>query len=45
MGEPLYMDVVTALANAGKQLTVIGGRYGLAPRTPRPPASSPSMRS
>ena len=29
-GEPLYMDVVTALANAGKNdVTVIGGRYGL----------------
>ena len=29
-GEPLYMDVVTALANAGKtDVTVIGGRYGL----------------
>ena len=30
LGEPLYMDVVTALANAGKNdLKVIGGRYGL----------------
>ena len=29
-GEPLYMDVVTALANAGKHdIKVIGGRYGL----------------
>ncbi len=29
-GEPLYMDVVTALANAGKNdIVVIGGRYGL----------------
>ena len=29
-GEPLYMDVVTALANAGKtDIKVIGGRYGL----------------
>ena len=28
-GEPLYLDVVTALANAGKQATIIGGRYGL----------------
>ena len=34
-GEPLYMDVVMALANAGKTgVKVIGGRYGLAPRTP-----------
>ena len=30
LGEPLYMDVVTALANAGKHdIKVIGGRYGL----------------
>ena len=30
LGEPLYMDVVTALANAGKNdIKVIGGRYGL----------------
>ena len=29
-GEPLYMDVVTALANAGRNdITVTGGRYGL----------------
>ncbi len=27
LGEPLYMDVVTALANRG--LTIVGGRYGL----------------
>ena len=30
LGEPLYMDVVTALANAGmNDIQVIGGRYGL----------------
>ncbi|WP_295581503.1 pyruvate:ferredoxin (flavodoxin) oxidoreductase [uncultured Oscillibacter sp.] len=30
LGEPLYMDVVTALANAGRgDIRVIGGRYGL----------------
>ncbi len=30
LGEPLYMDVVTALANAGRtDIKVIGGRYGL----------------
>ena len=29
-GEPLYLDVVTALANAGRtDVKVIGGRYGL----------------
>ena len=38
-GEPLYLDVVTALANAGKNdVTVIGGRYGLG-STDTPPAS------
>jgi pyruvate-ferredoxin/flavodoxin oxidoreductase len=29
LGEPLYMDIVTALAEAGRQARVIGGRYGL----------------
>ena len=29
-GEPLYQDVVTALAEQGRLLPVIGGRYGLA---------------
>ena len=28
-GDPLYLDVVTAFANAGRQATIIGGRYGL----------------
>jgi len=28
-GEPLYQDVVTALAEAGRSLPVTGGRYGL----------------
>ena len=38
-GEPLYMDVVTALANAGKtDIRVIGGRYGLGSKD-TPPAS------
>ena len=36
-GEPLYMDVVTALANAGKNdVTVIGGRYGLGSKDTHP---------
>ncbi len=30
LGEPLYQDVLTALAESNKQLKVIGGRYGLA---------------
>jgi len=38
MGEPLYMDVVTALANAGVEATVIGGRYGLGSKD-TPPSS------
>ncbi len=39
LGEPLYMDVVTALANAGKtDIQVIGGRYGLGSKD-TPPAS------
>jgi len=29
MGEPLYMDVVTAMNRAGRSLKIIGGRYGL----------------
>ena len=38
-GEPLYLDVVTALANAGKtDIAVIGGRYGLGSKD-TPPAS------
>ena len=28
-GEPLYQDVVTALAEEGRQIKVLGGRYGL----------------
>ena len=39
MGAPLYQDVVTALANAGKNdVQVIGGRYGLGSKD-TPPAS------
>ena len=39
-GEPLYMDVVTALANANRfnDMKVIGGRYGLGSKD-TPPAS------
>ena len=39
LGEPLYLDVVTALAAAGKtDIKVIGGRYGLGSKD-TPPAS------
>ena len=37
-GEPLYLDVVTALANAGISKIVSGGRYGLGSKD-TPPAS------
>ncbi|MBU5436094.1 pyruvate:ferredoxin (flavodoxin) oxidoreductase [Pseudoflavonifractor sp. MSJ-37] len=38
-GEPLYLDVVTALANAGiTDKTIIGGRYGLGSKD-TPPSS------
>ena len=38
-GEPLYLDVVTALANAGRNdIIVTGGRYGLGSKD-TPPAS------
>ena len=29
LGEPLYEDVVTALRESGKDIAVVGGRYGL----------------
>ncbi len=29
LGEPLYLDVVTALARTGRSIPVYGGRYGL----------------
>ncbi len=36
-GEPLYMDVVTALANGGKNdVCIIGGRYGLGSKDTAP---------
>ncbi len=39
LGEPLYMDVVSALAQTGRKIdTVIGGRYGLGSKD-TPPAS------
>ena len=38
LGEPLYMDVVTALASKGVNAHVIGGRYGLGSKD-TPPSS------
>ena len=38
LGEPLYLDVVAALAAEGRQIPVVGGRYGLGSKD-TPPAS------
>ena len=38
LGEPLYLDVVTALATKGISKTIVGGRYGLGSKD-TPPAS------
>ena len=38
LGEPLYLDVVAALAAEGRAIDVIGGRYGLGSKD-TPPAS------
>ena len=38
LGEPLYLDVVTALATEGFDAKVVGGRYGLGSKD-TPPAS------
>ncbi len=36
MGEPLYVDVVTALAQQGVKAKVVGGRYGLGSKDTTP---------
>ena len=36
LGEPLYLDVVAALANSDRKLTVVGGRYGLGSKDTTP---------
>ncbi len=36
LGEPLYLDVVTALTNVGRKLDVVGGRYGLGSKDTTP---------
>lgn len=36
-GEPLYLDVVNAIFESGRQLKVIGGRYGLSSKEFTPP--------
>ncbi len=36
LGEPLYLDVVTAVAAAGRDIKVVGGRYGLGSKDTTP---------
>ncbi|MBE6639435.1 MAG: pyruvate:ferredoxin (flavodoxin) oxidoreductase [Ruminococcaceae bacterium] len=36
LGEPLYLDVVTALAKAGVSANIVGGRYGLGSKDTTP---------
>ncbi|HOQ13623.1 MAG TPA: pyruvate:ferredoxin (flavodoxin) oxidoreductase, partial [Bacillota bacterium] len=38
LGEPLYLDVVTALAQSGSDVKIVGGRYGLGSKD-TPPSS------
>ena len=38
LGEPLYLDVITALARTGRNIPVVGGRYGLGSKD-TPPSS------
>ena len=38
LGEPLYLDVVTALSRVGRQVEIYGGRYGLGSKD-TPPSS------
>ena len=35
-GEPLYVDVCTAIFNSGREIKVIGGRYGLSSKDTNP---------
>ena len=36
LGEPLYLDVVTALSRVGRQAEIVGGRYGLGSKDTTP---------
>ena len=36
LGEPLYLDVIAALAECGRSLKVVGGRYGLGSKDTTP---------
>jgi len=36
LGEPLYLDVVSAVANSGRDIKVVGGRYGLGSKDTTP---------
>lgn len=35
-GEPLFLDVAAAIAEAGRDITVVGGRYGLGSKDTKP---------
>ncbi len=35
-GEPLFLDVAAALAEAGSDITIVGGRYGLGSKDTKP---------
>ena len=35
-GEPLFLDVAAAIAEAGRDITVVGGRYGLGAKDTKP---------
>ena len=43
--EPLHLDVMSAFAEAGREATIIGGRYGLGSKDTRPPACLPCMKN
>ncbi len=36
LGEPLYLDVITALSRVGRSIDVVGGRYGLGSKDTTP---------
>ena len=43
LGDPLYLDVVAALAETGVKATVVGGRYGLGSKDTTRPRFSPCL--
>jgi pyruvate-ferredoxin/flavodoxin oxidoreductase len=45
LGEPLYLDVASALASAGRNVRVYGGRYGLSSKDVTPAAILSAFRN